>query len=67
MTTAAMNKIVPTTERVFMCVCGYSGTGKTQLILSMLTADTNTIRTYNTFHPVFDKIGRIYMRNLPPS
>ena len=57
-----MNKIVTTSERIFMCVTGASGTGKTQLILSMLTVapavdndPSEEQQLYTTFQPHFDK------------
>lgn len=56
-----MNKIIPTTERVFMCITGASGTGKTQLILSMLTINPNIkIKTMTTFQPNYKKIVYFY-------
>ena len=57
-----MNKVIPTTERVFMCVTGASGTGKTHLILDMLTIDPAKIphRQYSTFQPQFDHILYFY-------
>ena len=47
-----MNKIIFTTERVFMSVVGPSGSGKTRLIFSMLTS--------KTFYPRFQKIYYFY-------
>ena len=47
-----MNKIIFTTERVFMSVVGPSGSGKTRLIFSMLTS--------KTFYPRFGKIYYFY-------
>lgn len=48
-----------------MCVSGASGTGKTQLILSMLTIEPQTkteisMRTYTTFQPEFDAVIFFY-------
>ena len=56
-----MNKIISTHERIFMCITGASGTGKTQLILSMLTLDPDSsARTYTTFQPEFEHIIYFY-------
>ena len=56
-----MNKIIPTTERIFMCIAGASGTGKTQLILSMLTIDPEVSEKRNTtFQPQFKKVIYFY-------
>ena len=52
-----MNKLISTKERVFMCVCGSSGTGKTQLILSMLSTPTVL---QGVFQPPFEHIVYIY-------
>ena len=50
-----MNKRISTNERVFMCISGSSGTGKTHLILSMLTEPMGD-GCLGIFHPQFDKI-----------
>ena len=55
-----MNKVISTDERVFMCLSGASGTGKTRLILAMLTIDPDDIRPYTTFQPEFGKIIYFY-------
>ena len=48
-----MNKAIPTDEHIFMCMVGASGTGKTRLILSMLTE-------FHTFYPPFRRIIYVY-------
>ena len=52
-----MNKLISTKERVFMSVCGSSGTGKTQLIFSMLSTPTVL---QGVFQPPFEHIVYIY-------
>ena len=49
-----MNKLISTDERVFMCVCGSSGSGKTQLICDMLAKKSGI------FQPSFQKIVYYY-------
>lgn len=57
-----MNKVIDTTERVFMCISGASGTGKTQLISSMLTLEPEEQppRQYTTFQPEYKRIKYFY-------
>ena len=47
-----MNKVIPSSERVFMSLVGPSGSGKTQFIYNMLKN--------KTFQPGFDKIFYFY-------
>ena len=44
-----MNKVISTETRVFMCVCGSSESGKTHLIMNMLTQNNGI------FQPRFEK------------
>lgn len=55
-----MNKVVSTTDRVFMCITGASGTGKTQLILSMLSKSATDNEQHTTFIPSYNKIIYFY-------
>ena len=48
-----MNKRISTNDHIFMCLVGASGTGKTRLILSMLTKA-------QTFQPPFQKVIYVY-------
>ena len=59
-----MNKVISTNERIFMCISGASGTGKTQLILSMLTGDGGKHNT-STFEPPFKRIYYFYKHFQP--
>ena len=52
-----MNKIISTRDRLFMAVVGPSGTGKTDLILKMLTSQT--------FYPKFKSIIYFYQHDQP--
>lgn len=52
-----MNEVISTKERVFMCICGASGSGKTSLILSMLT---EPVGCGGMFQPPFTKIVYYY-------
>lgn len=53
-----MVKLISTRERVFICICGSSGSGKTRLIYSMLTCSRP--QGSGIFHPPFYKIVYIY-------
>ena len=56
-----MNKVIPTSERIFMCVCGSSGSGKTELIRSMLTRPKlQNGSGGGIFQPNFDHIVYVY-------
>ena len=52
-----MNKIISTTDRTFMAVCGPSCCGKTELIYKMLHQ--------NTFSPKFESIFYFYQHDQP--
>ena len=52
-----MNKIISTTDRLFMAVCGPSCCGKTELIFKMLLQ--------NTFSPMFESIFYFYQHEQP--
>ena len=52
-----MNKLISTKERVFMCVCCASGSGKTRLTLDKLSVP---IETVGVFQPPFDNIIYFY-------
>ena len=48
-----MNKVISTDHRVFMCICGSSGSGKTNLILDILSQNKET---GGFFIPGFHKV-----------
>ena len=50
-----MNKLISTENRIFMCICGASGSGKTHLLLNMLTSRSDGI-----FWPRFEKVILFY-------
>ena len=50
-----MNKIISTENRIFMCNSGASGSGKTHLLLNMLTSSSDGI-----FWPRFEKVILFY-------
>ena len=52
-----MNKIISTSDRLFMAVCGPSCSGKTELIFQMLLR--------NTFYPTFSSIYFFYQHEQP--
>ena len=52
-----MNKIISTSDRLFMAVCGPSCCGKTELIFQMLLR--------NTFYPKFKSIYYFYQHEQP--
>ena len=52
-----MNKIISTSDRLFMAVCGPSCRGKTELIFQMLLR--------NTFYPKFKSIYYFYQHEQP--
>ena len=52
-----MNKIISTSDRLFMAVCGPSGCGKTEIIFQMLLK--------NTFFPNFKSIYYFYQHDQP--
>jgi hypothetical protein len=52
-----MNKIIPTSDRIFMCLVGPSGCGKSELLFKMLLN--------GTFQPAFDKIFYFYQHHQP--
>ena len=52
-----MNKVISTDQRVFMCICGSSGSGKTNLILDILSQN---FETGGLFKPCFHKIVYFY-------
>ena len=52
-----MNKIISTSDRLFMAVCGPSCCGKTELIFQMLLT--------NTFYPKFKSIYYFYQHEQP--
>ena len=52
-----MNKIIPTTDRLFMAVCGPSCCGKTELIFKMLLV--------GTLFPEFQTIYYFYQHDQP--
>ena len=52
-----MNKIIFTSDRLFMSVVGPGGSGKTRLISSMLASET--------FHPAFAKSYCFYKEYQP--
>ena len=52
-----MNKILSTSDRLFMAVCGRSCCGKTELIFQMLLR--------NTFYPTFSSIYNFYQHEQP--
>ena len=52
-----MNKLISTDVRVFMCICGSAGSGKTRLILELLTCNSNK---GGIFLPRFEKIVYYY-------
>ena len=52
-----MNKIISTSDRLFMAVCGPSCCGKTELIFQMLLR--------NTFYPKFNSIYYFYQHEQP--
>ena len=52
-----MNKIIFTSDRLFMSVVGPGGSGKTRLIFSMLASET--------FHPKFEKTYYFYKEYQP--
>ena len=49
-----MNKVISTENRVFICVCGFYESGKTHLIMNMVTQNNGI------FQPRFEKIGYFY-------
>ena len=52
-----MNKIISTSDRLFMAVCGPSGCGKTEIIFQKLLK--------NTFFPNFKSIYYFYQHDQP--
>ena len=52
-----MNKIISTTDRLFMAICGPSCCGKTELIFKMFLV--------GTFFPEFQTIGYFYQHDQP--
>ena len=48
-----MNKVISTDNRVFMCICGSSGSGKANLILDILSQNKET---GGFFNPGFHKV-----------
>ena len=52
-----MNKVISTQKRVFMCICGSTGSGKTRLIFDSLTRNSED---GGIFRPQFKKIVYYY-------
>ena len=50
-----MNELVCTENQIFMCICGASSSGKTHLLLNMLTSRSDDI-----FWPRFEKVILFY-------
>ena len=48
-------KLISTENRIFMCICGASGSGKTHLLLNMLTSRSDSI-----FWPRLEKVILFY-------
>ena len=59
-----MNKIIPTSDRIFMAVVGPSGCGKTNLIFRILTGNTfypkfkNVIFLYHEMQPIYSQVNQ---------
>ena len=59
-----MNKIIPTSDRIFMAVVGPSGCGKTNLIFRILTGNTfypkfkNVIFLYHEMQPIYSQVDQ---------
>ena len=53
-----MNKVIDTSTRVFKAIVRTSGSGKTELILKLLTG--------NTFYPIFETVLYLY-KEMPPA
>ena len=74
-----MNKVKSTQVRVFMCICGSAGSGKTRLILDLLTRNSEDggifrrpfkkiVYYYRYWQPIYDQFqkevpGQIFFRN----
>ena len=59
-----MNKIIPTSDRIFMAVVGPSGCGKTNLIFRKITGNTfypkfkNVIFLYHEMQPIYSQVDQ---------
>ena len=59
-----MNKIIPSSERIFIAVVGPLGCGKTNLIFRTITGNTfypkfkNVIFLYHEMQPIYSKVDQ---------
>lgn len=74
-----MNKIISTDVRLFMCICGSSGSGKTNLIFNLLTDNSDNlgffqprlhkiVYFYRYWQPIYDRFlrevpGKVFFQN----